>query len=110
MPADSARSQRHDGLRSSGDAIVAVFALVVGLSIAWVDTRPTWDDAGITAGSLLLTAGFAAAAGVRWWGAALLVAAPTIVAEASGVGPGVLVALAFTAAGSLLGTAWRRRK
>ena len=96
--------------RHVGEAVVALVAFVVGLGIAWLDTRPTWDDAGITAGSLLLTAGFAAAAGGRWWGAALLVAAPTIVAEASGVGPGVLVALAFTAAGSLLGAAWRRRK
>lgn len=69
-----------------------------------------WDDAGVTAGALFLAAGFAAAAGVRWWVAALLVAGPTIVAEASGIGPGVLVSLAFTSTGSLLGAAWRRRR
>jgi hypothetical protein len=29
-------------------------AVVVGLSIAWIDSRPHWDDAGITAGMLLM--------------------------------------------------------
>ena len=33
-------------------------AIVLGLLIAWVDSRPTWDDAGITAGALFLTAAF----------------------------------------------------
>jgi len=29
-------------------------ALLTGLAIAWVDARPHWDDAGITAGMLLI--------------------------------------------------------
>jgi hypothetical protein len=29
-------------------------ALLAGLLIGWVDTRPTWDDAGITAGAVFL--------------------------------------------------------
>ena len=90
-------------------SIVATFSLVVGIGMAWVDTRPTWDDAGVTAGLLLLVAGFAAAAGVRWWGAALLVASPILLAEASNAGPGIVVLLAFTVAGALLGAALRRR-
>jgi hypothetical protein len=49
--------------------------------IAWVDTRPSWDDTGVTVGALLLAAGFATGAGLRWWAAALLVAAPIFVAE-----------------------------
>jgi hypothetical protein len=31
-------------------------AAVVGFSIAYVDSRPNWDDTGITAGALLITA------------------------------------------------------
>ncbi len=33
-----------------------VVAVALGLLIAWVDSRPTWDDAGITAAALFLTA------------------------------------------------------
>src|SRR5579872_5778671 len=36
---------------------VLTLALVLGLSIGWMDSRPHWDDTGITAGSLLLSAG-----------------------------------------------------
>ena len=36
-------------------------ALILGVLIAWVDSRPTWDDTGITAGVLLIvSAGFGA--------------------------------------------------
>ena len=31
-------------------------AIVLGLLVAWVDSGPTWDDTGITAGVLFLTA------------------------------------------------------
>jgi hypothetical protein len=31
-------------------------AIALGLLIGWVDSRPTWDDAGITVGVLFLTA------------------------------------------------------
>jgi len=79
-----------------------------GTGIAWVGTRPTWDDTGVTAGALLLMAAFAAGAGLRWWGAALLVAASIVVAEVSSGGWGVSVALVFTAAGSLIGARMRR--
>jgi hypothetical protein len=37
--------------------ICLVIAFTLGLFIAWVDSRPTWDDTGITAGSLLIVAG-----------------------------------------------------
>lgn len=32
-------------------------AVITGLAIAWIDSRPHWDDAGITAGLLLLGSG-----------------------------------------------------
>jgi len=33
-------------------------ALAAGFFIAWVDSRPNWDDTGITAGMIFLTAAF----------------------------------------------------
>jgi len=87
---------------------IAAVAVVAGLAIAWVDSRPTWDDTGVTAGALLLAAAFAAGAGLRWWGAALLVAAPILLAELRSAGAGVSVSLAFTAAGSLIGAGFGR--
>ena len=40
-------------------------AITMGLAIAWVDSRPHWDDTGITAGSLLLSAGLLGLIGPR---------------------------------------------
>jgi len=64
------------GLTRGGLATVVIgtLALAVGCGIAWVDTRPTWDDAGVTAGALLVGGGLAAVLGLRWWLATLLVA------------------------------------
>ncbi len=33
-----------------------IIAAFIGIMIAYIDSRPTWDDAGITAGALLLGA------------------------------------------------------
>jgi len=90
------------------ELIVAGIAVAIAIGIAWIDTRPTWDDTGITAGALLLTAALAAGAGLRWWGAALLVAAPILLAEPPGVDMGATASLAFTAVGSLIGAGIRR--
>ncbi len=36
--------------------IVFVFvALIAGLLIGWLDSRPTWDDTGITVGLIVIT-------------------------------------------------------
>jgi hypothetical protein len=90
------------------ELVIAAFAIILGIGVAWVDTRPKWDDAGVTAGALLLTACVAAGAGLRWWVAALLVALPTLVAELSSAGWGITIALVVTCAGSLVGVAIRR--
>ncbi len=43
-------------------------ALAIGLLIAWVDSRPTWDDAGVTAGAIFLVAAvFGVAHPARAW-------------------------------------------
>lgn len=50
------------------DVLAAVVALVGGVAIGIVDSRPSWDDTGITAGVLLIVAGTAAAtSGRRPW-------------------------------------------
>ena len=51
-----------------------VVALSLGLVITWVDSRPTWDDAGITAAAILLvTAVMGVAMPERAWLWALVV-------------------------------------
>jgi hypothetical protein len=44
--------QPHDQI----DTWLLAAALAIGATIAYVDSRPTWDDTGITAGTLLLSA------------------------------------------------------
>jgi hypothetical protein len=83
-------------------------ALVAGAAIAWVDSRPNWDDTGITVGALFLCSGFAAFLGLRWWVSAVLVACPLILVEFRSAGWGLLVALALTGGGSMLGALLHR--
>jgi len=53
-----------------------VIALVSGLVITYVDSRPSWDDTGITAGVILLVCGLIALLGFRRpWVLALAVGA-----------------------------------
>ncbi len=40
-------------------------AILTGLFIAFVDSRPTWDDTGITAGAMLLSSGLLTLLGYR---------------------------------------------
>lgn len=37
--------------------VILAVAVGLGLLITWVDSRPTWDDAGITAGAILILTG-----------------------------------------------------
>jgi hypothetical protein len=84
------------------DVIAAALAVVAGLGIAWLDTGPGWDDTGITAGLLVLTAGLAAGvSGRRPWLWALLVGLPTPLVELAGGGDvASLAAIALAAAGA----------
>ena len=88
--------------------IQAALALCVGLAIAWVDTRPRWDDAGVTAGALAIAAAASSLARVPPWLAAALVAGPILIAELSR-GAGVLLAIPFALAGAYAGAFVRRR-
>ncbi len=54
--------------------LLVVSAVALGLMIAWVDTRPTWDDTGITVFALLIGSGIIGLlAGKRPWLFALAV-------------------------------------
>jgi hypothetical protein len=88
--------------------LVGVLALAAGGVIAWVDTRPGWDDTGVTAGALLIVAGAAALAGLRWWIAAALVMGPVLLAEIGSVGWGLALAPTIAVAGALGGALLRR--
>jgi hypothetical protein len=89
-------------------------AIALGVAIAWVDSRPHWDDTGITAGSLLLSAGLLGLIGPRrpwlwalgiglWVPLYLFVQKPTI---GSALGGCVIVAIPM--AGAYAGMAVRR--
>ena len=45
--------------------ILLALAILTGLLIAFVDSRPTWDDTGITAGAMLLSSGLFTLLGYR---------------------------------------------
>jgi hypothetical protein len=82
-------------------------ATLDGLSIAWIDSRPGWDDTGVTVGLLVLSAGFwSLFARRRAWAIALAVGA-WIPAAALAKGGDVrfLAILIFPAAGAYAGGA-----
>jgi hypothetical protein len=45
--------------------LLLALAVLTGLLIAYVDSRPTWDDTGITAGTILLSSGLLTLLGYR---------------------------------------------
>mgnify|MGYP001620072874 CR=1 FL=1 len=78
-------------------------ALAVGCGIAWMDSRPHWDDTGVTAASLLLSALLAALCGLPGILAAILVAGPLAIAMAIQGSTIALIVLAFASAGAVIG-------
>jgi hypothetical protein len=45
--------------------ILFALAILMGLLIAYIDSRPTWDDTGIIAGTMLLGSGLLTLLGYR---------------------------------------------
>ncbi len=85
-------------------------ALALGALIGYIDSRPTWDDAGVTAGALVVSGVLlGATARRRPWLIALAVGAwiPAY-AILHGQNYGSLLVLAFAFAGAYAGTAIRR--
>jgi hypothetical protein len=92
------------------DLALGVAAALAGAAIAIVDSRPGWDDTGITVGLLVsAAAAVAAVSGRRPWLWALLVGAWTPAVEiGTGGSLASLAALGFAAAGAFGGWAVRR--
>ena len=93
--------------------LLFVPAVLVGLGIAYVDSRPTWDDAGVTAFALLLSAGILALISPRRpWLVALAVGiwipAHAIARQHSLGSLAMVIVLAFPLAGAYAGMAIRR--
>ena len=89
--------------------ILLVVAASLGLSIAYVDSRPNWDDTGVTAFALLLTCAiFGALVPDRPWRWALAVG---VWVPAAGIvmsgNFGALLALGFAFAGAYGGMGLR---
>lgn len=113
MPTDQdITSHTKEELRGSGNgkvraraapSLVGALAVVAGCLIAWIDTRPGWDDTGVTVGLIVLVASTCAVAGLRWWHTALLVAAPMILLEFRTLELGVFFVLGIAALAAVLG-------
>ncbi len=59
------------------DGAVVALALCAGLCVGWIDSRPTWDDTGVTVAAIVLFAGLLALVRRRaWWATALAVGLP----------------------------------
>ncbi|HEV3298128.1 MAG TPA: hypothetical protein VG055_00710 [Planctomycetaceae bacterium] len=90
--------------------ILLPVAVCLGLSIASVDSRPNWDDTGITAGAILVTVGvFGFLAPSRPWLWALAVGAwIPLYAIASNRNFSSLLVFVFAFAGAYAGMGVRK--
>lgn len=89
---------------------LGALAIAAGAAVAWIDTSPGWDDAGITAGLLVVAALVVAAVdGRRPWLWTLLVGAPLPIFEIATTGSTAsTVGLLFAAIGASIGIVVRR--
>lgn len=92
------------------DKLLFVAALACGAGIAYVDSRPTWDDTGVTAAAVLAVSGLLGLASPRraWlWALAVGAWVPAWGIANSG-NYGSLLALAFAFAGAYAGAGVRK--
>ena len=87
------------------DGLLALVAGAIGLTLGYLDSRPSWDDTGITAALLLLSSAMAAGlSGRRPWLWALLTGIWIPIFEAWGAaGLASLAALGVSTFGALSG-------
>jgi hypothetical protein len=85
--------------------VVVVVALVAGAVIGFVDSRPTWDDTGVAAGALFLSALVLACIRPRAaWLIGLAVGLPVVLFNVIAHGNfGSFLAIAFSLAGAAIG-------
>ncbi len=87
-----------------------LLAVALGLLIAYVDSRPNWDDAGISAGAVLLTCSLFGALGPRrpWlWALAVGLWIP-VFGIVTTRNYGTLLALLIAFVGAYAGMAFRK--
>ena len=89
---------------------MAATAFAIGLAIGWNDSRPTWDDTGVTAGLLVMAAAvFGVVNPARWWLWGLLVGVGTPLFEIAGeTGTASLAAFVFSGVGAAGGASASR--
>ncbi len=85
-------------------------AIACGIAVGYFDSRPTWDDTGVTAGTVLfLTVMFGAIRPKLAWLFALAVGLPiVIIGFAVNGGFGLLLALAIAFVGAYAGALFRK--
>jgi hypothetical protein len=94
--------------------LLAIIATALGLAIAGVDARPTWDDTGITAGAIFGAAFIVSIVAGRWpwlWAVLVGIWVPAVAIVNGGDGAAFLALLfAFVGAyaGHLVSRLWRR--
>ncbi len=85
-------------------------AVVLGLGIAWIDSRPTWDDTGITVGLLIMVSallGFILPARAWLWALAVGIWIPAY-GILSHHDFGMIVVLVFPLVGAFAGALARK--
>jgi uncharacterized membrane protein len=89
------------------DIGAAIAAVVLGTCIAYVDSRATWDDAGISAAALAIAAGLVSLARPsRWLPIGLVVGIPVVALNVMRFGRwDSIIAVAFSLIGSAIGGA-----
>jgi len=103
----NASVQRVAGWIGRRDGALAVAAAAIGFAIGYFDSRPSWDDTGVTVSLILLTSAvLTGISGQRPWLWALLVGGWVPLFEIWGRGgPASLVALVVAAVGATAGYA-----
>jgi hypothetical protein len=90
-------------LRFKTASITAALSLAAGCAIGFVDSRPTWDDTGVTVGAVFLASLFISAArpGSAWL-TGLLVGTPVLAFNAAlhaGFASAIAVVIGLVGAG-----------
>jgi hypothetical protein len=97
-------------MRLPPSLVLPILAVACGLLIAWVDSRPTWDDTGVTVGTVLLASALFSALRPRrpwFWALAVGVWIP-VLGIIQGRHYGSLIALAVALFGAYLGAFARK--
>jgi uncharacterized membrane protein (UPF0136 family) len=85
--------------------------MIFGSAIGYVDSRTTWDDAGITAAALVVTAGLVSVFRPRvWWSIGIVVGLPVVIFNVSlhrnwGASMALVFSVVAAAIGGLIGRA-----